>query len=289
MFIAKDIDGNIVTIEEAELFEKENPNIKKEYFCPSCGERMEINSRESKNRRVHFRHKRGALCNDDWVYDMSEWHRNWQNCFPKEHQEVVMTNEKGETHRADVCINNIVIEFQHSPIKSEEIKKRNLFYVNLGYSVIWVFDANNKIMDLDNNMLNTDYPYSKLHMGINMLYWARKNSVFENFPYCNNPKNKARVEVLLETECNSTTILLYSQLNSGKCIDSYITASPVLKKNLLKTMGVLTDDKVATIGQLIKDTEKMLKNRHVYSSVPIYRHSVEFNMRSRLPKGKHRF
>ena len=32
MFIAKDIDGNDVKIEEAELFEKENPGVKENIF-----------------------------------------------------------------------------------------------------------------------------------------------------------------------------------------------------------------------------------------------------------------
>ena len=130
MFIAKDIDGNDVKIEEAELFEKENPGVKRKYFCPTCKNQVFVKAPKSDKVRTHFAHTK--KCSDDWKYDMSEWHRNWQNCFPKECQEVVMSNGV-ETHRADVCINNTVIEFQHSKITAEEVKKRNDFYTQAGY------------------------------------------------------------------------------------------------------------------------------------------------------------
>ena len=176
MFIAKDIDGNIVTIEEAELFANENPNIKRKYFCPSCGAELNIDSKESKYKRIHFKHKKGTLCNDDWTYDMSEWHRNWQNCFPKECQEVVMENAQGEIHRADVCINNFVIEFQHSTITAEEIERRNIFYTALGYHIVWVFDASNKLKDNGNVLFDENYPITRLTVGKSYVNWKSKNS-----------------------------------------------------------------------------------------------------------------
>ena len=81
---------------------------------------------------------------DDWDHDMSEWHFSWQEKFPEECREVVV-EYNGVKHRADILINNTVIEFQHSPITAEEIKRRNDFYIACGYNVVWVFDATNQI------------------------------------------------------------------------------------------------------------------------------------------------
>lgn len=47
-------------------------------------------------------------------------------------------------HRADVCIGNYVLEFQHSTISKAEFMKRNYFYAQAGYKVVWIFDYRNE-------------------------------------------------------------------------------------------------------------------------------------------------
>ena len=136
MFIALDDYGNRISIENAT---KDN-----QYFCPICGELLTIRATDSLAVRTHFAHKRGTICYDDWTHDMSEWHLSWQRRFPEEYREVVI-EKNGIKHRADICINNTVIEFQHSPITGEEIAKRNNFYLYCGYQIVWVFDATDKI------------------------------------------------------------------------------------------------------------------------------------------------
>lgn len=135
VFIAKDKEGNNITIEEAVRGGK--------YFCPICGGAVIVKAKSSEAVREHFAHKNKTEC-DSWHYDMTEWHREWQNFFPKECQEVVIQKD-GIKHRADVLINNTVIEFQHSPITAEEIAERNRFYAECGHKVVWVFDAEGKI------------------------------------------------------------------------------------------------------------------------------------------------
>lgn len=109
------------------------------YFCPSCG--YPVIQRHGQVNIEHFAHAKGYLCNDNWHYEeMSEWHRNFQNRYPSECQEYVMTSGM-DKHRADVFINDTVIEFQHSPISAEEFQERNEFYTGLGYRVVWLFDA----------------------------------------------------------------------------------------------------------------------------------------------------
>jgi ssDNA-binding Zn-finger/Zn-ribbon topoisomerase 1 len=109
------------------------------FFCPVCNAPM-IQRRGQIN-IPHFAHRKGFLCSDNWKYEeMSEWHRSWQAYFPLENQEVAVSNDLGR-HRADVLINDTVVEFQHSPMSAEEFQERNVFYTQCGYRVIWLFDA----------------------------------------------------------------------------------------------------------------------------------------------------
>lgn len=106
-----------------------------EYFCPICHGR--VTPRQGEINAWHFAHQ--STCTDAWSYDMSEWHRAWQERFPEEQREVVVKHN-GESHRADILTGNYVIEFQHSKISSSEFEERNEFYTGAGYKVIWVFD-----------------------------------------------------------------------------------------------------------------------------------------------------
>ena len=109
------------------------------YSCPYCGAPM-IQRRGQIN-IPHFAHMKGHLCTDNWRYEeMSEWHRAWQSNYPLENQEIAVSNEFGR-HRADVLINDTVVEFQHSPLSAEDFRERNEFYAACGYRVIWLFDA----------------------------------------------------------------------------------------------------------------------------------------------------
>lgn len=140
----------------------ENANKDNAYFCPCCGEKLI--QRRGMIKIPHFSHKNNSICADNWHYDMSEWHYNWQNRFPPECQEVVRTHE-GEIHRADVLIEEkkLVFEFQHSNLSRKEFLDRNRFYQNLGYKIIWIFDVeeqynNHQINRLTNDKWEWNYP-----------------------------------------------------------------------------------------------------------------------------------
>ena len=81
MFIANDIDANRVHIEDAV--------IRHDYYCPYC--ELPLIMRKGSVRRHHFAHKPNAICRDTWQseYDVSEWHSEWQNSYPKDNQEVL--------------------------------------------------------------------------------------------------------------------------------------------------------------------------------------------------------
>ena len=155
MYIAKDIDGQIIDISDAV---KGN-----QYYCPICGEKLIV--RNGKINVPHFSHETLRNC-DSWDYDMSEWHRNWQLRFPKNTRERIITY-KGVRHRADVLVDDTVIEFQHSRMSNDEFWERNEFYTNAGYTLIWLFDLSNEWMFKKTieevNGINSSYYRWKYH------------------------------------------------------------------------------------------------------------------------------
>ncbi|MDD3295611.1 MAG: competence protein CoiA family protein [Geobacteraceae bacterium] len=105
-------------------------------FCPSC--KNEVFAKCGDYRVKHWAHKGNRDC-DPWRESETEWHREWKNLFPKEWQENIHTDSStGEKHVADVKTDKgFIIEFQHSPIKADEVKSREDFYKNM----VWVVDG----------------------------------------------------------------------------------------------------------------------------------------------------
>lgn len=104
--------------------------------CPGCGD--PVIAKCGKQKIEHWAHKGAKTC-DPWWESETEWHRAWKAHFLKELQEVRHQNpETEEWHIADVKLApGIVLEFQHSAIKHEEIKSREEFYAEM----IWIVDA----------------------------------------------------------------------------------------------------------------------------------------------------
>lgn len=105
-------------------------------ICPFC--KSEVVAKCGEQRTAHWAHKSVQEC-DTWHNTETEWHRMWKNRFPQEWQESIKHDDKtGEKHIADVCTDNgFVWEFQHSTIKPEERRSRELFYKNMN----WIVDG----------------------------------------------------------------------------------------------------------------------------------------------------
>lgn len=86
----------------------------------------------------HWRHKDLKNC-DSWWENETQWHRDWKEKFPEDYREIICFDSvTGEKHIADIKTNtDIVIEFQNSPISTDELKSREEFYDKL----IWVVNA----------------------------------------------------------------------------------------------------------------------------------------------------
>lgn len=167
MYKAKDENDVEFSIDKAEtqiLTARADGKAIPKFFCPcpTCRKPLvpKINGNPQK-RSHHFAHYPNNDCTDTWHYEpMSDWHKNWQSLFPLENQEVYMTSQDGEAHRADICIKNLftnedtVIEFQHSPISNSAFNERNKFYSACKDRVVWIFDMKDQIT------LNDDGTYS---------------------------------------------------------------------------------------------------------------------------------
>ena len=246
MFIALNANGERVSIE--------NVTKDSQYFCPACGELLTIRAKGSYAVRTHFAHKRGTDC-DDWTHDMSEWHLSWQKQFPEQFREVPI-EKNGIKHRADICINNTVIEFQHSPITGEEIAKRNTFYISCGYQVVWVFDATDKIKNsiedsIDPMQCRADdlcWKRAKQQFAIKM---PTQVTVYLQYKTCiSNPQyaNQEFDIMLLLTKIAPKDFSFY------KTYPCYI--QPI---NFLKQYGISLGDEIFSISDIINQTNSYIK------------------------------
>ena len=176
MIYANDGLGNRIHIDQASTDEP--------YYCPVCGQ--ELRQRRGEVKIHHFAHRVDAeeKC-DDWENDMSEWHQSWQNAFPEECREVVVTYD-GEKRRADVLVDGIVVEFQHSRMSSEEFDMRNQFYSRAGYKVVWLFD------------LADEYDDDRFAYGnkSNCYRWKYHWHTFDNFI----PRDNKKISVYFQIE-----------------------------------------------------------------------------------------
>ncbi|MBR7182112.1 MAG: hypothetical protein IKD28_04945 [Clostridia bacterium] len=221
------------------------------YFCPVCGDILCIRALNSLAVKQHFSHKRGSKCLDNWRHDMSEWHINWQEQFPEEYREIVIT-KNGIKHRADILIQNTVIEFQHSPISPEEFEERNFFYGNCGYNVVWVFDATDKVRGL----ISED-PVDPMQCHFKELYWKRAKSTFRH-------KVPDNVSVYLQYKSMVSNENFQNQLFDIMIKTKLVTPKTIyfrgtwpcyiMPQNFLKEYGVITDEKVFSITQILNET-----------------------------------
>lgn len=131
-------------------------SVNEKYYCPLCNEELVL--KKGPIRRHHFAHKANGVCSESKYSDMCDWHINWQERFPKENIEIIKIDSNGKKHIADVLINNIEIEFQHSFMPFEEFNSRNEFYSNLNYRVVWIFDGNDVF---DSGFNGGNFPFSK--------------------------------------------------------------------------------------------------------------------------------
>lgn len=128
-------------------------------FCPHCLKELRYVKQSApgkQERRAHFRHSGGQ--GEDLVcaekreregprkWEMSDFHREWQNFFRPELREITIrgdkVNSENNFRRADIATSDgSIVEIQNSPISQHEIVSRCLFYAMVGLRLLWVFNG----------------------------------------------------------------------------------------------------------------------------------------------------
>lgn len=129
MYLAEDDSGNRII---------SNPNTKGK--CPIC--HAEVIPKCGEIKAWHWAHKSIQDC-DTWSEPESEWHYGWKRLAGLDNTEIVI-KKNDSIHRADIKIDNRVIELQHSNLASDEVREREEFYGNM----IWVIDGDELIKEV---------------------------------------------------------------------------------------------------------------------------------------------
>lgn len=136
-----------------------------------CKKKNELIKYESEIRKSHFRHKNMS---DN---PMSEWHKNWQECF--ELTEVIIGNR-----RADAVVKKNVLEFQYSRISTVDIDNRTKNYDN--YNVYWIIECDDtiKVDETSNGTYIITFEKDK---------WKYKNFINQQYIYLDNKNRIFRI------------------------------------------------------------------------------------------------
>lgn len=108
----------------------------------------------------HFRHLNSSDC---CKQKMSYWHAEWQGNFENTEVSFKQINDQIKERRADVVVNDFIIEIQHSCIEKEEVLNRNHDYALHNKKVIWIIDGNKGIdINTHSNILDfkEDWKYN---------------------------------------------------------------------------------------------------------------------------------
>lgn len=187
---AKEKNGGIYNIKKPignKLIPLKRQYIKQHiFYCIGCDE--ELDNGCGIVNQWYFKHKKDSNCSYSlWTErdnHMSAFHKNLQLEFLNKGADIEV---KIGNNRADVVLNDRVIEIQHSPISREEIDSRNENYLKeKGKYPIWILD--------DNGGVDKDLFEEKL-LVINIDYWAidmYRDRVKISFPTGGGLKNKDR-------------------------------------------------------------------------------------------------
>lgn len=109
--------------------------------CPHCG--SEMHSKCGPTKADHWAHKSKKYCDFWHTGKETKWHHGWKEKIGLKFSEKKI-EKNGVYHIADIHIpgnensNELIIEFQNSPISIIEVKKRDEFY---GSNLIWVING----------------------------------------------------------------------------------------------------------------------------------------------------
>lgn len=123
----------IVLLAEGHGGERISPSPNDRAICPFC--RSEVIAKCGEIVTWHWAHKSLETC-DSWGEPEGEWHYEWKKLAGLDNTEITIERD-GKRHRADIVINDTVIELQHSPLPVCEVRERENFYNKM----FWIVDG----------------------------------------------------------------------------------------------------------------------------------------------------
>ena len=86
---------------------------------------------------------------------MTEWHKEWQ----KQPEYLNKTEIKISNYRADVVIDNIILEFQHSKIDKEYINNKTKTFEENSYKTLWIIECleSIKVENIDDELYYIEF------------------------------------------------------------------------------------------------------------------------------------
>ena len=220
----------------------------------SCG--SEVIAKCGEVKINHWAHKGTRTC-DIWWEDETEWHRHWKNNFPKDWQEVVNFDEKGEKHIADVKTDEgWVLEFQHSYLKPEERNSRNEFYSKL----VWVIDGLRRKTDKVQfqNILNESSRAPVKNINIRRINFPDESRLLREWVNCKTP-------VFFEFyELNKSTLWFLLPLNiKGEAYLVPFSREEFINLHNNKGFDELVYKLIPNIRNIITEYKRQVSNRIV--------------------------
>ena len=181
-----------------------------------CEELKEMEFVKSSYRcKAYFRHSNHNS------NQMTKWHLDWQESFDLKFREISIGNR-----RADICIDNIVVEFQYSRITKELVDNRLNNYKSHNKQLIWLIDGSESVecmLGLNNKYILT----------FKTLFWK-----FESFT----SNDIIFIEIknqIFKIKPNHVKSNMISPLN---VIDKLTFIDLITTNNLLSLIGNIEDD-----------------------------------------------
>jgi len=141
--IEKPTIRNLIKIEEYLDNDELQSEIKNKSKFLLCKNNHELTKYKSDIRKSHFKHKFERDTNNN---KKTLWHIEWQSNFIN--TEIEMISKYKNYRKADILVNNIVLEIQHSYMSKDEVNNRYDDYVNNNNkSLYWIIHGENIIVE----------------------------------------------------------------------------------------------------------------------------------------------
>ena len=215
------------------------------HFCPGCGAPLIL--KQGEINAWHFAHENGSECDAFTESKMTDWHIRHQEMFP-EHCREVRLERDGIVHIADVMIDGLIIEFQHSQMTNEVFEERCNFYSCFG-RLLWVFDfrdqwKNDNINWVQKNV-NSDYGYFE---------WRHSSRMLGQYDFA-----KSAVDLFVEIDDTGWGCLVKWNPTGMK----YFNGKRLSQKELSDLYGSMNRpfNPYTGTGNVLAENEKIIKDR----------------------------